>query len=193
MHHPRRRPTHRLALTTCHLAPFAATAIIQLDGVHRRHVSTVGHSSTGQTTARGRGTLRQLVAPRSCGIRRHHRSRSRSMRGSLGSSPLRSSAGSESLLTLAGGIRSSTTKRSKDAGFAGIRTTAAWTARTARARSATPESTPVAGVHRTATIRAGQKAAARAAAGIRTGAVTAHLVVDLARGDPVAAPLRHPR
>ena len=185
MHHPRRKPVAKLALRTCPLAPFAATATILLDGVHRRPVNIAGLSSTRRWNAQRRVTLHRLAVQPSCGIRRRHRL-SLSKPVMHGSHRRRSLVLSVSRPARAGGIRR--TRTSGDVTSAGIRITAAWIAHMDHATSAIRGSTQGGDAPRIATISLGPRVAARGMMGIRAGETSVHQEAAPARRDPAGVP-----
>ena len=190
MHHPRRKPVERLALMTCLLAPFAATATTLLDGVHRRPVSIAGLSSTRQWSVQGRGTLRRQAVQPPCGIRRRHRSLNRPVTSS--SHRHRSLVLSVARPAQAGGIRR--TRTSRDVTSAGIRITADWIAHMDHAVSAIRGSTQGGDAPRIATTSPGPRVAARGMMGIRAGEASVHQEEAPARRDPAEEqPWQHPR
>ena len=187
VHHPRRKAVVRLALRTCLLAPFAATATTLLDGVHRRPANIAGLSGTGRSIAQGRGALRRQ-AVRS-GIRRRHRSLSRPV---TASSRRRSRLAVSVSSRRAGGIRRTQTSRGVIS--AGIRTTSGWIAHTDHVSSAIRGSTQGGDAPRIATMRLGPRVAARGMMGTRAGGTSVHQEEAPARRDPAEAqPWQHQR
>ena len=187
VHHRRPKPAEELsALKTCRHAPFAATAIIPLGGVHRRHASRAGHLSTRRQIAPDWTTRIRQVVQRLCGIRRRRLSRRRSSPGISGSRRHSRLAVSVSRQTRPGGIRRIRT--SGGVTSAGIRIMSALIAHTAHATSAIRGSTQGGAAPSIAAVSQGQRVAARDLR-IRAGETIAHLVVVPARRDPAGVPL----